>query len=182
MVKSIYPFIQRAGPYVRGLLHTMLFFWAYKKLGRGVRIWPHVYIGHKNNISLASKVTIPFGCFISPLSLTVGNNSWLGVNAFICGKVKIGANVAIGPGVVIPGASHGFKGNRDIVMAAPLEVLGTVIEDGVWIGGNAVIIDGVVIGEGAVVGAGAVVTKNVPAFSIVVGNPAQVIGYRDKKD
>lgn len=180
MLKRIYQFTQIISPHIRGLVHTFVFFWAYQKLGRGVRIWANTHIRNKDCIALGKNVTIPFGCFLSPLSLTVGNNSWLGVNAFICGKVSIGNNVAIGPGVIIPGASHSFKGNRTVVMTAPLEILGTIIEDGAWIGGNAVIIDGVVIGEGAVVGAGAVVTKNVPAYSIVAGNPAKIIGHRDK--
>lgn len=179
MLKKIYQLIQIATPHARGLIHSLMYFWVYKKLGRGVRIWANTHIRNKDCIALGNNVTIPFGCFISPLSLTVGANSWLGVNAFICGRVSIGSNVAIGPGVVIPGASHSFRGNRDIVMTAPLEVIGTVIKDGAWIGGNAVIIDGVTIGEGAVIGAGAVVTKNVPPFSIAVGNPARVIGCRD---
>ena len=53
-----------------------------------------------------------------------------------------------------------------------------VIGDDVWIGSGAVILSGVNIGQGAVVGAGSVVTKDVPAYAIVGGNPAQVIRYR----
>jgi acetyltransferase-like isoleucine patch superfamily enzyme len=52
-----------------------------------------------------------------------------------------------------------------------------VIEDDAWIGFNAAVLKGVRIGKGAVVGAGAVVTKDVPDFTIVVGNPAQPIGH-----
>lgn len=50
-----------------------------------------------------------------------------------------------------------------------------VIEDDVWIGFNVLILKGVHIGRGAIVGAGSVVTKNVPAFSVVAGNPARVV-------
>lgn len=53
-----------------------------------------------------------------------------------------------------------------------------IIHDDVWIGDHALILSGVEIGKGAVVGAGSVVTKNVPPYSIVVGNPAYVIKYR----
>jgi acetyltransferase-like isoleucine patch superfamily enzyme len=54
-----------------------------------------------------------------------------------------------------------------------------VIEDDVWIGSKATILDGVVIGAGVVVGAGAVVTMSIPPCSIAVGVPAKVIGKRD---
>ena len=69
-----------------------------------------------------------------------------------------------------------FKGNGhptqlDGVAASPI-----VIEDDAWIGFNATILKGVCVGRGAIVGACAVVTDDVPAFSIVVGNPARIIG------
>ena len=50
-----------------------------------------------------------------------------------------------------------------------------MIEDDVWIGANAIVLKGVTIGEGSIIAAGAVVTKNVPAYSLVGGNPAKVI-------
>ena len=53
-----------------------------------------------------------------------------------------------------------------------------IIHDDVWIGANAVICSGVEIGQGAVIAAGAIVTKNVPPYAIVGGNPAKIIKYR----
>ena len=58
------------------------------------------------------------------------------------------------------------------------EYRGTTIGNDVWIGANAIVIDGVRIGDGAVVAAGAVVTKDVPAYAIVGGVPARIIRYR----
>lgn len=58
----------------------------------------------------------------------------------------------------------------------------TIIDDGAWLGIRSVIMPGVTIGEGAVVAAGSIVTKNVPAYSIVGGNPAKVIGSRFEDD
>ena len=124
-------------------------------------------------------MTVASGCFISPICLHVGDNTWLGVNNFICGKVTIGKNVALGPGVIIPGASHDTSLLINSAMGASLNVIGTVIEDDAWIGGNACILDGVTVGRGAVVGAGAVVTKNIPPYAVAMGNPARVVRGRD---
>ena len=54
------------------------------------------------------------------------------------------------------------------------------IEDGVWIGGGAIILPGVTIGRNAVIGAGAVVTKDIPANAVAVGSPARVIRYQEE--
>lgn len=55
---------------------------------------------------------------------------------------------------------------------------GIYIADDVWIGVQAIVLDGVTVGQGAVIGAGAVVTKDVPPYAIAAGNPARVIRYR----
>lgn len=62
------------------------------------------------------------------------------------------------------------------------EMVNTSIGNDVWIGYNAIILDGLEIGDGAIIGAGAVVTKNVPPYAIVAGNPARIIKYRFKED
>ncbi len=58
----------------------------------------------------------------------------------------------------------------------------TLIGHDVWIGAHAIILPGVTIGTGAVIGAGAVVSKDVPAYAVVVGNPARVVKYRFEQD
>ena len=102
-------------------------------------------------------------------------------------KLIIGSYCSIGPDVrFLLGGEH----NLDTVSTYPFRVniLGEnqeskskgniIVHDDVWIGTNAIICSGVEIGQGAVVAAGSVVTKNVPSYAVVGGNPAKVIKYR----
>ena len=90
-----------------------------------------------------------------------------------CNEVHIGHHVMIGPSVQIYTAAHDLRAEPRIQgweVARPI-----TIEENVWIGGGAILLPGVTIGRNAVVGAGAVVSRNVPANTVVVGNPAKVI-------
>jgi maltose O-acetyltransferase len=138
-----------------------------------------VFIRNKKAIEFGKNITIGYNCFLSPTSLKVGDNVWLGVNNFICGKVVIGNEVMIGPNVSIPGSSHIIDSALPLRLSGTTST-GTVIGDNVWIGSNVTIIDGVNIGKGAVIAANSVVNKNVPEFAIVGGIPAKIIKYRQK--
>jgi putative colanic acid biosynthesis acetyltransferase WcaF len=95
------------------------------------------------------------------------------VNLYSADKIKIGTKVAISRNAFICTASHDItKANRPLV-TAPIEIC-----DGAWIGAYAIILPGVTIGEGAVVGACAVVTKDVPPWTVVAGNPAREVKKR----
>jgi len=90
-----------------------------------------------------------------------------------CNEVRIGHHVMIGPAVQIYTAACDLQAEARIrgwEVAKPI-----VIEDNVWIGGGVILLPDVRIGRNAVVGAGAVVPRNVPANTIVAGNPARVI-------
>lgn len=109
---------------------------------------------------------------------------------------EIGRFTSIANNVVIGGAKHPmewvgmspvFYQGRDSVRKKfseySLEKSAiTLIGSDVWIGRSAIIISGVSIGDGAVVGAGSVVTKNVPAYGVVAGNPAKLLRYRFEED
>lgn len=112
--------------------------------------------------------------------LEVGENSFIGCNAVIGagGGVSIGSNVLIGQCVNIHAERHRFDDPARSIVEQGVSYEGIVIEDDVWIGSKAVILDGVTIGRGAVIGAGAVVTKSIPSLAIAVGVPARVVGYR----
>lgn len=116
-----------------------------------------------------------------PFYCSYGKNIYIGDFVFLnvlctildCNEVHIGHHVMIGPGVQIYTAAHDLKAearNQGWEVAKSIR-----IEDNVWIGGSAILLPGVQIGKNAVVGAGAVVTRNVPANTIVAGNPARVI-------
>jgi len=128
-------------------------------------------LGH---VGEGSVVEPPFYC-------AYGRNTHLGDHVFLnvlCtildgAEVRIGNHVMVGPGVQLYTAAHHLQAgprNRGLEVARPI-----VIEDDVWIGGAAIVLPGVRVGRGAVVGAGAVVTHDVPADTVVAGNPARVI-------
>ncbi|TXG87944.1 MAG: CatB-related O-acetyltransferase [Thermomicrobiales bacterium] len=130
-------------------------------MGRGVNVEQKAFFGDGRNIR-------------------IGDYSGLGINCRLYGPVSLGKHVMMGPDVVIMTSNH--KSDRlDIPMT---EQGGTgpdpvVIGDDVWIGTRVIILPGVTIGHGAVVGAGSVVTKDVPPYAIVGGNPARLIRYRN---
>lgn len=112
-------------------------------------------------------------------SVTLGNHSGIGVNAVLTGPVAIGDNVMMGPDCTFYCRNHAFD-RLDIPMCwqGYYEEKPIVIGDDVWIGGHVIVLPGVHIGTGAIVGAGAVVTKDVPDYAVVGGNPARIIKSR----
>jgi acetyltransferase-like isoleucine patch superfamily enzyme len=131
------------------------------KLGAAPLIDYRVYFRYPQKISIGNNVSINRGCEFFPSMRAAG------------GTITIGNNVAFGPHVKVFAASHDYSRLDLPDTAGPV-----VINDHVWIGGNATIMPGVVLGEGAVIGAGAVVTKDIPPYSLAVGNPARVIKKR----
>ena len=95
------------------------------------------------------------------------------------GPVDIGKNVMMGPDVVVLTTKHIFKDiDTPMIQQGSTGPHAVTIADDVWIGERAVILPGINIGCGAIVGTCAVVTKNVPPYAIVAGNPAIIIRYR----
>jgi maltose O-acetyltransferase len=118
-------------------------------------------------------------------NISVGNDVSLGVRPIMIAalsKIRIGSHVMFGPEVVVVGGGHNMtvtgRYMKQVHEKTGDEDLGVVIEDDVWIGARAMILRGVRIGRGAVVAAGAVVTKSVPPYGIVAGNPARIVRFR----
>lgn len=130
-------------------------------------------------------------CDFVPSHIHCGHHVHIGPHASFIASIAhiyIGNYVMFGPNVTIRGGNHRI----DILGKHIYEVKedeklpendqDVVVEDGVWVGCNVTILKGVKVGRGAVVAAGAVVTKNVPPYSIVGGNPAKVLKERFSAD
>lgn len=108
-----------------------------------------------------------------------GPHSFVGAGCWIGPGVSIGAYTMIAPRVAFVGGDHATSlVGVPIVFSGRPEMHRTVVEDDVWIGFGAIILEGVTIGRGAIVAAGAVVTKSIPRYEIHGGVPARRIGYR----
>ena len=125
------------------------------------------------NVGTNLYIEPPFFCDYG-YNILCGDNVFFNVNCVVLdeNKVTIGSNVLLGPGVQLYTASHPLEAQmrRTHKISKPIS-----IGDDCWIGGNAIICPGVTIGNGCVIGAGAVVTKDIPDYSMAVGNPAKVI-------
>ena len=111
----------------------------------------------------------------------IGDHSYIGCNAVIGaggGGIQIGNNVLIGQSVNMHSERHNFEDADTPIRGQGISYKGIVIEDDVWIGSKATILDGVVIGSGSIIGAGAVVTKSIAPYSIAMGVPAKVVESR----
>ena len=108
-------------------------------------------------------------------AVIIGNHVRVGIGNLLIGPVRIGNNVILAQHIVLSGLNHGYS-NPDIPIALqPCSVAEIIIEDDCWIGANSVITAGVTIGRHSVVAGGSVVTKSVPPYTIVAGNPARPI-------
>jgi acetyltransferase-like isoleucine patch superfamily enzyme len=95
------------------------------------------------------------------------------------GGVFIGKYFHTGRGLTIFSTNHNYRGQNYIPYDVEDLIMPVVINDFVWVGANVTILPGVTIGEGVVIGAGSVVTKDVPDYAVVAGNPAKTLSYRD---
>ncbi len=97
------------------------------------------------------------------------------------GGLHIGKYSGLGFNCIIWTGEHRYRGSKSIPFDNGADLKPVIIRDYVWIGSNVKITPGREIGEGAIIGLGAVITKDVPPLAIVMGNPAEIVGYRDKE-
>ena len=125
-----------------------------------VYIWPHCKFESLRNTIFGKFVFVNHHTlFSTPMGMQVGNF------------------VMIGPNCSFLSVDHDFRDWKKPMLFQKVLMKPIKIEDDVWIGANVTVLGGVTIGRGAVVGAGAVVTKDVPDYALVVGNPARISGW-----
>ena len=153
-----------------------------------VRLAQDVVVVHAELVNLYG-CSVGQGTRIGPFveiqrNAEVGSMCKISSHTFICEGVTIEDDVFVGHGVMFindlfPRAT---AAGGQLQTDADWELVSTRVRRAASIGSNATILGGVTIGEGALVGAGAVVTRDVPAYAIVVGNPARVVGdVRDRQ-
>jgi len=139
------------------------------KIGKGTKIWHFSHI--MPNCILGENCNVGQNVVISP-DVIIGNNVKIQNNVSIYTGVTCEDDVFLGPSMVFTNVNNPRSAinRRD-------QYSKTVVKKGASIGANATIVCGHDIGRYAFIGAGAVVTKNVPDFALVVGNPAKQIGW-----
>lgn len=148
-------------------------------------IAPDVKLG--TDVRLANFVNL-YGCSIGDntkigtfvevqKNASIGNNCKIQSHTFICEGVKIEDNAFIGHSVTFINDLYprSTAANGGLQTEADWKVVPTIVKKGASIGSGATILCNVTIGENAIIGAGSVVTKDVPANTIVAGNPAKIL-------
>jgi acetyltransferase-like isoleucine patch superfamily enzyme len=182
--------------------------WLYFVLKDRHRAWAQAWqAGIQERFQRLETITFGAGCFIAPEArlfgepgrgIQVGDGCAIAAEVFMHGPITLGRDVSINmracldggakgivigdgtriaAGTAIYAFDHGLAPDR-LVMEQPVTSRGITIGADVWIGANAGLTDGVTIGDHAVVAMGAVVTRDVPAWAMVAGVPARIIGDR----
>lgn len=114
-------------------------------------------------------------------NIIIGNNSTIGKNSSVAPYTKIGDNVLLAPEVIMYSKNHSIaRTDIPIIKQGFDDFKPITICNDVWIGRRVILLPGITIGEGSIIGAGAVVAKDIPPYSIAVGNPVKVIRNRKK--
>ena len=119
-----------------------------------------------DKVTIEKNAVIMMGAILN-IGAVVGEGTMIDMGVVLGGRATVGKHCHIGAGTVLAGVIE------------PASATPVIIEDDVFIGANAVVIEGVRVGQGAVVAAGSVVIADVPANAVVAGVPAKVIKMKD---
>ena len=138
-----------------------------KDIGVNTKIWQYVVV--LPGATIGSSCNICSHCFIEN-DVVLGDRVTIKSGVQLWDGIKVDDDVFIGPNVTF--TNDKYPRSKQYSEEFPV----TLIKKGASVGGNATILPGITVGENAMIGAGAVVTKDVPAKTTVVGNPAKIIG------
>jgi len=139
------------------------------EIGNGTKIWHFSHV--MNDTTIGSDCSFGQNCVIGP-NVTVGNRVKVQNNVSIYEGLSIEDDVFLGPSIVLTNVIN----PRSFIIRKK-EFKNTMIKRGASIGANATIVCGVTIGAYSLIGAGAVITKDVPDFAVVYGNPGKLKGF-----
>jgi len=158
-------------------VYFLLFGLVFKRLHVSDYVSPLAYINKRHRLELGGD------CLIQRFStiwgvVKIGHSVQIGPGVCIYGRVEIGDDCMLAPNAVLAAGGHGMATRKVPMMRQGAEMKGIKIGRDVWIGANAVVMDGVTVGEGAIIGALSVVTHDVEPYAIMAGNPARKIRER----
>ena len=145
-------------------------------VGSLIDVWrKDIYLSIGENVFVGEHTVISGG-------VKIGKNTSINSNVSICASpptvIHIGADCLIGQNVVIRADDHRFDDPEQLIRLQGKIGAEIIIEENCWLGANSIVLKGVHLGAHSVVGAGAVVTKSFPAYSVIAGNPAELMKIR----
>jgi UDP-2-acetamido-3-amino-2,3-dideoxy-glucuronate N-acetyltransferase len=145
-------------------------------IGKNVKIWNWVQV--RENVKIGDNCILSKGVYIDA-EVIIGNNVKIQNNVSVYEGATVEDGVFIGPHVCFVNDKHPRSINTDgeIKLKDDWNVTKTLIRYGSSLGANSTILCGVTVGKFALVGSGTMVSKDVPDYAIVIGNPSKIIGY-----
>ncbi len=155
------------------------------KKGKGAKIMrrTRMDVFPWNRFEIGKLTTIEDFCTINNGSgdVLMGDRVRIGIGSVVIGPVTMGNGSGLGQNVFVAGFSHGYTDISKNSSNQPLVIKPVIVEDEAHIGANSVVLPGVTIGIKCQIGAGSVVTKDIPPYSVAVGNPAKIIKQYNHK-
>jgi acetyltransferase-like isoleucine patch superfamily enzyme len=151
----------------------------YHKKGKGscIRKRTRLDVAPWNKFELGANSTIEdFSAINNGVgSVIIGDRTKIGLSNTIIGPVTIGNDIRLAQNITLSGLNHNYQDVNTPIHVQGVNTSPIVIEDETWIGANVVVLAGVKVGRHSIIAAGSVVTKDIPAYSVAVGNPARVV-------